>query len=198
MSGAQQRAGAGAEAVTVARAAERDLGVSRAALERVMRSLIALAARRELFPPEDFPPPASAGDDSILYRLSEDEDHRFALYLSSARPGKATVPHNHTTWAVIVAVAGEELNRLYERVDDGSVPGRGEVRQTGEFVVRPGTGICFLPDDIHSIHVLGDEPTLHFHMYGRGLEQLRERIGFDVDTGTYKIFPPHREIRARP
>lgn len=198
MSRARQRADAVAGAVTEARAAERELGVSRAALERVMRSLIALAAQRELFLPEDFPPPASASDDSILYRLSEDEDHRFALYLSAALPGKGTVPHNHTTWAVIVAVAGEELNRLYERVDDGSVPGRGEVRQTGEFVVRPGTGICFLPDDIHSIHVAGDEPTLHFHMYGRGLEQLRERIGFDVDNGTYKVFPPHREIRARP
>jgi predicted metal-dependent enzyme (double-stranded beta helix superfamily) len=187
------RSRAVAMAVARAREAEREEGVSQAALGRIKQGLLDLAAEKHLFPFSDFPP--SKSGDSILYRLSEDQDHRFALYLSSAWPGKGTVPHNHTTWAVIVAIAGEEHNRLYERVDDGSVPGRGEVRQTSAFVVRPGTGISFLPDEIHSIHVMGDEPTLHLHMYGRGLEQLTERIGFDVENGTYRVFPPHRDIR---
>ncbi len=195
MTVAEERARAVAETVARIRAVERERGVVRAALDEIKALLIELAARRVLFPWSDFPPPGE-GEGSVLYRLSEDEDHRFALYLSSARPGKGTRPHNHTTWAVIVGIEGDEHNRFYERLDDGSVPGRGEVRQSGERTVRPGTGVCLMPDDVHSIHVDGPQPTLHFHMYGLALEQLAGRIGFDVQAGTYEVFPPHRDIRA--
>ena len=194
MTVAEERRRLVADTVARIRAVEREKGVSRAALEAVKELLIELAAKRELFPREDFPPPGE-GTTSILYRLSEDDDHRFALYLNSAVPGKGTPPHDHTTWAVIAGIVGEEHNRIYERVDDGTVPGEGEVRRNEEITVRPGTGIALMPDDIHSIHVTGDEPTLHFHMYGLALEQLTERIAFDVERGTYKVFPPHRDIR---
>jgi hypothetical protein len=49
--------------------------------------------------------------------------------------------------------------------------------------VQPGTPIAFLPDDLHSIHVIGDAPTLHFHLYGRPLETLSQRIGVNLETG---------------
>jgi hypothetical protein len=49
--------------------------------------------------------------------------------------------------------------------------------------VQPGTPIAFLPDEIHSIHVTGSTPTLHFHLYGRPLETLTGRLGFEIDTG---------------
>jgi hypothetical protein len=55
-----------------------------------------------------------------------------------------------------------------------------------------------MPDDIHSIHVVGASPILHFHMYGLGLEHLTGRIGFDTSRGTYKVYPPHRDIRVIP
>lgn len=100
-------------AVADIRAIEQRDGVTRASLDGIKRRLIALAARTDLFTVADFPPPEKGGKRfSCLYRISEDADHRFALYANSALGGHGTPAHNHTTWAVIAGVTGEELNRL--------------------------------------------------------------------------------------
>ena len=159
-------------------------GVTRAALDAISERLQALAAEHAaLFSSADFPPPqAGSGDTSTRYRLNPGEDG-FALYLNSLLPGKTTIPHNHDTWAVIAALDGEELNRVYKRTDDGTNAERATLDLEREVVVRPGTPIAFLPEDIHSIHVAGATPTLHFHLYGRPLETLSGRLGYELDTG---------------
>ncbi|MGT2451995.1 cysteine dioxygenase [Cupriavidus basilensis] len=160
--------------------AQRD--IDRATLAQVASVLQNLASRKDLFSFADFPPPSDGTTTSTRYRLSE-EGQLPALYLNSIVPGKKTIPHNHDTWAVIVAVQGDELNRVYRRTDDGSNPGQASIELERELVVRPGTPISFLPQDIHSIHVVGDAPTLHFHLYGRPLETLTGRIGIEPETG---------------
>jgi predicted metal-dependent enzyme (double-stranded beta helix superfamily) len=158
-------------------------GVTREALKALSERLLELATHRTLFDAADFPPPQpGSGDTSTRYRLNPGEDG-FALYLNSLLPGKTTIPHNHDTWAVIAAIDGAELNRLYRRLDDGRDPDRAQLELAQEVVVRPGVPIAFLPDDIHSIHVGGAEPTLHCHLYGRPLETLTGRLGFETDTG---------------
>ncbi|ORC49198.1 cysteine dioxygenase [Burkholderia sp. A27] len=158
-------------------------GVTRQALKALSERLLELATQRALFDAADFPPPQpGSGDTSTRYRLNAGEDG-FALYLNSLLPGKTTIPHNHDTWAVIAAIDGAELNRLYRRLDDRRDPDRARLELVQEVVVRPGVPIAFLPDDIHSIHVGGAEPTLHFHLYGRPLETLTGRLGFETDTG---------------
>ncbi|GJH35889.1 cysteine dioxygenase family protein [Paraburkholderia hospita] len=158
-------------------------GVTREALAAISARLLELATHRALFDSADFPPPQrDSGDTSTRYRLNPGEDG-FALYLNSLLPGKTTIPHNHDTWAVIAAIDGAELNRIYRRTDDGRDPDHAKIELSQEIVVRPGVPIAFLPDDIHSIHVGGAEPTLHFHLYGRPLETLTGRLGFETDTG---------------
>ena len=100
---------------------------------------------------------------------------------ASLLPGKATLPHNHETWAIIVAVEGQELNRVYRREDDGRDPGRASLVLEREVVVQPGTPVAFLGEDLHGIRVEGDSPTLHFHLYGRPLESLDNRYGVKDD-----------------
>lgn len=157
---------------------------SRETLATIAARLEQLAAHQQLFSPADFPPPAAGQGGSTRYRLNPaDSDASPALYLNAINPGKASPPHNHTTWAVIVAIAGQELNRLYERTDDRRDPTRAQIRVAREVTVQPGTPITFLPDDIHSIHVGGDTPTWHLHLYGQPLETLAERIAIDPATG---------------
>src|SRR5881396_945775 len=123
-------------------------GVTRESLEKIKQRMIRLAARQDLFTARDFPAPEPGGKrNSCLYRVSEDPNHRFALYVNSSYGNYGTPAHNHTTWAVIVGVTGEELNRFYDRVDSAGV------REKGNAVVRQGTGVCFMPEDLHSIHI---------------------------------------------
>jgi len=183
---AEERRREVAAAVADVRAIEA-AGVTREALERIKQRLIRLAARSELFTAADFPPPApGAKRNSCLYRVSEDADHRFALYVNSSFGDYGTPAHNHTTWAVIVGVSGEELNRFYDRAAQG-------VRQKGESVVKQGTGVAFMPEDLHSIHIRA--PLVNFHMYGLALEQLFHREYFDAKSAAWKVFPPHSDIR---
>lgn len=177
-----------AAAVDDIRDIEKRDGVNRDSLDRIKARLIKLAARAELFTAENFPPPEPGGKrHSCLYRLSEDADHRFALYANSARGGHGTPAHNHTTWAVIVGVTGEELNRFYDRGVEGGV------REKGSAVVRQGTGVAFMPEDLHSIHI--EAPLINFHMYGLGLEQLHRREFYKEKEGRWDIFPAHSDIR---
>ena len=171
---------------------DRDGEVTRATLEEIKALLIGLAGEAQLFPAEEFQPP---GQGDSLYRLSEDPDHRFALYAVSAHRGKATPPHNHTTWAVVAGIRGAEENRFYERVDDRQTPGRGEVEEVARTVVVPGKAVALMPEDIHSIHIDGEAPSLLLHMYGLALDHLPDRIYFDRETGEAKRFPGHPDIR---
>src|SRR5436190_8993879 len=145
-------------AVADVRQIEKKEGVTRASLEKIKQRLTRLAARQELFTAADYPPPQpGAKRNSCLYRVAEDADHRFALYVNSSDGNYGTPAHNHTTWAVIVGVSGEELNRFYDRSAEGP-------REKGSAVVKQGTGVAFMPDDYHSIHITA--PLINFHMYG--------------------------------
>src|SRR6266566_8170604 len=187
------RAAAVAETVAAIRGIEREMGVTPAALEQIREKLIALASRTELFPEASFPVPS--GKPGRGYRLAEDADHRFALYASAGAPGRAAPPHNHTTWAAIAGVYGEEHNVFYRRADDRSVPGEGRLERTHELTVVRGNACTLMPDDFHTIETRGPRPGLHLHMYGMSLEHLPERITFAQESGgKYWVYPPNPGI----
>jgi predicted metal-dependent enzyme (double-stranded beta helix superfamily) len=166
-------------------------GVSRAALEGVKRRLLALATRHDLFSSEQFP---LLHERSTMHVLAEDPDG-LTLYAVAAQGESATPPHDHTTWAVVVGIEGEETNRLWRRVDDGATPGQARLEQVEQTVVAPGTGVALMPDDIHSIHRASDAPLLHLHLYGRSIERLPERKRFDLERGTYEAYPANPNIQ---
>ncbi len=151
--------------------------------------LTELAASSDLFTFEDFPVPTE--DDprtSCLYRLSEDDDHRFALYANVADGEVNAPPHDHTTWAVIVGVHGQEENRFYKKTNHG-------VSQIGSKIVEKSTSVTLLSDDLHSIHIKKGTPVLNFHMYGMALEQLPGRNYWSSAKAEWRTFPAHTDIR---
>ena len=182
------RAAAIASTIDRIRAIERAQGVTRPSLAAIKTELMGLAAQEHLFPSAEFPPPPNGEKGSRRYMLQEDENNLFALYLNALNPGHETKPHDHTTWACVVAVDGQELNKVYDRLDDGSDPARCELRLREEIMVEPGRGIALMPEDIHSIHTTGSVPTRHLHMYGLALEKLDDRKAFDAETGEVKPY----------
>jgi predicted metal-dependent enzyme (double-stranded beta helix superfamily) len=166
---------------------EANLGVTREGVEKIRDRLVELSAQRELFPLDAFPAPSGDKESSYMYRLAQDSDDRYALYAQSGRGHVETPTHNHTTWAVVVGFSGQELNKFYERSDDGGVT------EVGRHLVEAGTGVAMLPDDLHSIHI--DGPALNFHCYGLALERLDQREYYSVNDGKWKIFSNVSGIR---
>ena len=168
-------------------------GVNSATLEKIGGLLSALASRAELFPQDEFPLGAEGG----IYRLSEDPDHRFALYASAGGAGKKVPPHNHTTWAIIAGVHGAERNVVYERLDNGAQAGIVKLREAPakEKTLRRGDVICYLPDDFHHIETpAGSGDALHLHFYGLSLEHLPDRLSVDMATAAAKRFMAKAKI----
>ena len=190
---ADQRAQAVRKTIETVRAIEAQHGVSRETLERIKPVLVGLASRTELFAAESFG--NLPGRPGTLFHLAEDPDGRFALYGSAGAPGKAQPPHNHTTWACIAGVYGDEHNVFYDRVDDRKVEGEGRLAKSGELTVVKGNACAFLPDDFHTIEVVNGKESLHLHLYGKTLEDLPERIFFGASTGgLFKRFMSRPEV----
>ena len=161
-------------------------------LRAVADDLAQLGLRADLFPAAHFP--VSAEHPAQVYRLAEDVDGRYALYVSAGLPGKAQPPHDHTTWAIIAGISGDERNVLYRRhATDDATRDRLEHQYTVNVV--PGTALTLTGADVHTIELLGDTPGLHLHFYGLGLERLRERVVFEsTDGGLYRTFSPPARI----
>lgn len=185
----QRRYNAVLETMARVRQIAPDPVISDAQLQALKAPLIELASRADLFPAEQFS--TAPGKPGTLYELSVDGDLRFALYASAGVPGKLQPPHNHTTWALISGVFGDEHNVGYERTSETTVEKRWEL------TCRRGNAVAFQPDDFHTIEVTSQEPTLHLHMYGRSLGHLPDRVFIkDKVDGRWQGQP--RRFMARP
>ena len=160
--------------------------LDRTVLDGIRARILEIAARKELWSEADYPSP-EPGEQQNRYLIGQEGPDGISLYLNVLRAGKKIPPHNHTTWACIAAVDGVEHNTLYDRLDDGSAPGKAEIRAREVVAVTPGSAIAMLPDDVHSVEIRGDQIIRHLHFYGRPLEMLDKRLTFDMEKGTCKI-----------
>ncbi|WCM93378.1 rhodanese-like domain-containing protein [Acidovorax sp. NCPPB 2350] len=191
---ASRRAAAVAAFIATARRLAPDPeGATPEQLRGVAAALEALGLRRELFPPEHFP--VSLDNPAQVYRLSEEPGGHYALYVSAGLPGKAQPPHDHTTWALIAGIQGNERNVFYRRGKTAD-PARDALAAERTVDVVPGVSVALSPADVHTIELVGDEPGLHLHFYGRGLDRLPGRVAFEgPGGGSYRTFGPPKSIR---
>jgi len=160
--------------------------LSRAALDGIRANILEIAARKDLWSEADYSSP-EPGEQQNRFLIGQEGEGGISLYLNVLRAGKKIPPHNHTTWACIAAVDGVEHNTLYDRLDDGAIPGQAEIRVREVVAIEPGNALTMLPDDVHSVEIKGDQIIRHLHFYGRPLETLDKRVVFDMENGTCKI-----------
>jgi len=183
MSAKEARGAAIAAALDDVRAIEAREGVTRQSLAKIKQRMIELAGHKELFPAAEFTlKPEDKGEHFDV--LSVDDDGRFELYIEIADKAVEAPPHDHTTWAVVVGVEGEEVNRVY----DADVAGGAPPKLREEVSVRAGSGVALMPEDFHSIHIAEGVHNMHLHLYGLCFAKLKGRTKYDMETGTYRKF----------
>ncbi|MBY5986443.1 hypothetical protein [Roseovarius atlanticus] len=178
-----------AETIDAAKAICAEGDVTPERLARIELLLADLAQEEDLFPEEEFGLPA---DETLrLYRVAEDSDGTFALYLHIANVPAEVPPHNHTTWACIAGIGGDEKNFLYE-TDLKSAPVQVDARS-----VRKGETVSLMPGDVHSIRAVGDTQLKNLHLYGLALEKLVDRVFWSEENKSWSTVPPTSGIIER-
>jgi len=120
---------------------------------------------------------------SVLMLYDEPE---FSLTVQTVvwLPGRVSPIHNHAAWGVVALISGEEKNTFWRRTMDSEFPDR--IEKVGEQILVPGDIISFMPDAIHHVEVMGEEPTITFNLYGK--TDYQQRFEFDPITHTAKNF----------
>lgn len=128
------------------------------------------------------PPPINPGW-SVRF-LYQEHDFPITIQMVAWLPGNISPIHNHGTWGIVALVGGQEKNRFWRRSPTAEAPDR--LEQVGEKILEPGDIIGFLPDAIHSVEPIGDEPAVTFNLYG--VTDFSQRFEFDPIRQSAKLF----------
>ena len=145
-------------------------------LQRLIEDGGDLWARRE-------PSFGSSGlEGRILYK---EPQGKFRLVLSQFAPDKPTSVHSHHRWGVLCGYRGKERYTVWERIDDGSQPGRAQLQSVADHTIERGDlGFWFNPPyNIHRQWAKGDQPSAVLILMGG--DPSRKHI-FDLEHGTYR------------
>jgi predicted metal-dependent enzyme (double-stranded beta helix superfamily) len=169
-------------------------GLTPSALHAIKLKLVALAAKTDLFPLDEFEMPVAQGRTHPL--LVEDNDGH-GLYLTINMLGKEAAPHDHGIWCVNASISGRERHVFYRRTDDGSVDGDASVVKVGEVMVEPGNGMAMADHDIHSTEVVGDEPAIGLALYGYALARFPSVVWFHPEFSSVRACVSRRHAAPR-
>lgn len=127
------------------------------------------------------PDPKTGWSVNFLY---EEPQFPLTIQMVAWLPGAKSPIHNHATWGIVALLSGQEKNKFWRRAGDENFPDR--IEPTGELVLNPGDIISFMPDAIHAVEALGDEPTVSFNIYGA--PNYKNRWRFDPQAHTAQQF----------
>ena len=129
----------------------------------------------------DEPSPKTGWSVKMLYREPE---YPLTVQMVAWQPGQTSPVHNHATWGIVAIISGTEKNRFWKRSPTKENPDRLEL--VCEQILEPGEIIGLMPDAIHSIESIGDEPTISFNIYGK--TDYPKRYQFDTQNNSAKNF----------
>lgn len=154
------------------------------ALDHVKESLGRVLARKSV--------PYGQPVDSEGYgswRLYSDPTHLFCIRPTHQRSTTSRQPHDHGElgWAVYGVLAGETVQQIYERLDDGSEPGRARLRPLTPIRQRAGEVLIIPVGAPHAIIARTENWSVVIR--SREMENLW-RNWYDAEAGTVerKVF----------
>lgn len=127
------------------------------------------------------PSPKTGWGVKMLYK---EPKFPLTVQMVSWAPGQRSTIHNHATWGVVALISGEEKNTLWRRSPTDDHPHA--IEKVGEQHLVPGDIIGFVPDAIHCVEALGDEPSISFNIYG--ITDKPNRYQFNASDRTAKLF----------
>ncbi len=123
-----------------------------------------------------------------VHVIYDDPDLGFQVLAHINAKGRASPPHDHgASWAIYGQATKYTDMTEWERVDDGSDPDRGEVREEKKYRLTPGKAGIYADGKIHSIDYPDDARFVR--VTGTNLDEIN-RIAFDRDTGAVKQMGP--------
>jgi predicted metal-dependent enzyme (double-stranded beta helix superfamily) len=149
------------------------------AIVPLVRKLLNNADWLHLIPLE--PDPETGWAVSMLY---DEPFFPLTIQLVAWAPGITSPIHNHATWGLVAILSGEEKNTIWRRSPTAQQPDRIEI--SDHCLLNSGDVLCLMPDAIHQIEAIGDQPTVSFNLYGE--TQYDRRLEFDPEQNTAKVF----------
>ncbi|MGB7440735.1 MAG: cupin [Coleofasciculaceae cyanobacterium] len=116
--------------------------------------------------------------------LYDEPEFPLTVQMVTWLPGRVSPIHNHAAWGVVALLSGQEKNKFWRRTHEPDFPDR--IEQVGEHLLVPGDIISFVPDAIHSVEIMGDEPSITLSIYGE--TDYERRFEFDPITHTAQKF----------
>ena len=114
-------------------------------------------------------------------KLYDEADYPLTIQLVSWNPGMTSPIHNHGAWGLVAILDGQERNRFWQP-QEANQP----MIQASEAILEPGDLITFMPDAIHQVEALGDDPVLSFNLYGE--TDFTQRFHYNAETSGTKPF----------
>lgn len=123
------------------------------------------------------------------WRLYTDPQHLFCIRPTHQRSTTSRQPHDHGElgWAVYGIMEGETVQQVYERVDDGSVPGQAQLRALPQIRQKAGEVLIIPVGAPHAIVARTENWSIVIR--SREMENLW-RNWYDAEAGTVerKVF----------
>jgi len=164
-----------------------DRGTTVSNLNNAKAKLIALASHDSLFSFDEFPLPK---DDAMecSYLIHEFDDGSYSLYVNSGAPHQYYPPHDHgDAWAIITGVQGRERHQMFVKREKDA-PGDGLLTKKAEIIAAPGDAVTMLPDSIHEVNAMDNQPLLHLHLYAKSFINQGVRWKYDLARGAVEKF----------
>jgi predicted metal-dependent enzyme (double-stranded beta helix superfamily)/catechol 2,3-dioxygenase-like lactoylglutathione lyase family enzyme len=123
------------------------------------------------------------------YAIYRATDGMLSIMAMVVPPGVATPVHDHRAWGLVGVYQGQQREKVYRRLDDGSQPHHADLHQVAENILKPGDITTLVPPegDIHMIETISSEPSISIHVLGNDIGCVH-RHRYDVEHKTMHRF----------